>query len=351
MKKLVSVLLAVLMVSLLCGCSGEKKETLNVYNWGVYIGEDVIKNFEKEYNCKVTYSLFSSNEEMYTKLMGGSHYDVIVPSDYMVERLIQENMLQPIDKSIVTNLDLLADGVKNCACDPDNTYFVPYLWGSVGIVYDTTHIDPEKVEDLGYSIFLEPELKGHAFMYDSERDSFMIAFKALGYSMNTDNSDEIEEAYQWLLKVDETIEPDYVTDECIDAMANGEKWIAVVYSGDAAYILDENEDMAFCAPKEGTNIWVDGMVIPANADNPELANKFIKYILDYDASMDNALTVGYASPNKDVLKELSSEGGDYYGNEAYYPRSNYALDENFRHNEVLKKKLSELWIKVKANRK
>lgn len=320
---------------------------LNFYNWGEYIGEHVISNFEKAYNAKVNYSLFDSNEAMYTKLLGGNSYDIIIPSDYTIERMIKEDLLLKLDLTKIPNMSLIADEVKNLPYDPNNDYAIPYMWGSVGIVYNKEKIDPAKVEELGYNIFLDESLKDRAFLYDSERDSFMMAFKALGYSMNTENEEEIEAAYQWLLKVNDTINPAYVTDEVIDAMANGEKDIAVVYSGDAAYILSENEDMAYSMPKGGTNMWIDGMVIPKNAQCPDLAHEFLNYMLSYEAAKDNSLTVGYTSSNKQVVEELSGEGGQYFGNEAYLPRSNYELDEVFQYKELLKEKLAALWIKVK----
>ncbi len=356
MKKILSVLVILcLLLPSLCLADGYDpvkefgSNVLNVYNWGEYIDKQVITNFQKEYKVKVNYSLFSSNEEMYTKLLSNASYDVLIPSDYMIERLIKENKLQPLDKSVVTSLDSLVDGVKNLDYDPDNTYSVPYLWQTVGILYDQTKIDPAKVEEKGFSIFLDPEYSGHTYMYDSERDAFMIAFKALGYSANTDNQDEIMAAYEWLRQMDKAVHPAYVTDEVIDAMINGEKWLALVYSGDAAYIISENEDMAYCMPKEGTNVAVDAMVIPANANNPKLANVFIEYILQYENSLMISEEVGYASPNAQVLEELSSEGGTYFENSAYLPRSGYDKDEMFHDNEALKKQLSELWIKVKLH--
>ena len=348
-KVLVTLLLLCLTLALLPLTALADNGVLNVYNWGEYIDKQVITNFEKEYDCRVNYSLFSSNEEMYTKLLSGASYDILIPSDYMIERLLKENMLQPLDKSVITGLDALADGVKNLSYDPDSTWSVPYLWQTVGIVYDTTKIDPEKMENAGWDIFQDSEYEGHTYMYDSERDAFMVAFKALGYSMNTENSDEIQAAYDWLRAMDKAVHPSYVTDEVIDSMANGEKWMALVYSGDAAYILSENEAMNYCTPKQGTNIAVDAMVIPANASNPSLANQFIAYIMREDNSRMISEEVGYASPNAAVLAELSGPGGTYEGNAAYLPRTGYELDEMFHDNEVLKKQLSELWIKVKLH--
>ena len=325
-------------------------DTLKFYNWGEYVGEDVIANFEEEFGVKVISEYFDSNEMMYTKLQAGDAYDVIVPSDYMIERLIKEDMLQELDLSLIPNMSELADGVKNLSFDPENKYSVPYFWGSGGIVYNHNNVPKEEVEEKGYSIFKDTKYKGRIYMYDSERDSFMIALKSLGYSMNTDNEEEINEAYNWLVELNNTMDPVYVTDEVIDNMANGLMDMAVVYSGDAAYILSENEDMSYWMPTEGTNLWVDSMVIPKNAENPKLAHEFINYILSYDAAYDNSSTVGYASPNKEVLAEMSGEGGEYEGNEAYLPRDGYEKDEVFNDNEVLRQKLSELWIKVKASK-
>ena len=357
MKKILSVLLIV--VLLFTGCSKDNNseaiekygsDTLKVYNWGEYIGEDVIRNFEKQFGVKVIYEPFDSNEMMYTKVQTGESYDILVPSDYMIERLISENKLSKLDKNLIPNLSNLADGVKNLPYDPNNDYSVPYFWGSVGIVYNHNNVPTEVVEEQGFNILKNTDYKDELYMYDSERDSFMVAFKALGYSMNTENEAEINEAYEWLKELNDTMSPTYVTDEVIDNMANGVKDLAVVYSGDAAYILSENEDMSFFMPNEGTNIWSDAMVIPSNAENPKLAHEFINYILSYEASLDNSSTVGYASSNKQVLEEMSSEGGEYYENEAYLPRVGYEKDEVFKHNEVLKQMLTDLWIKVKASK-
>ena len=175
----------------------------------------------------------------------------------------------------------------------------------------------------------------------------MMALKALGYSMNTENKDEIYEAYEWLLDMNDKMNPTYVTDEVIDGMMNGNKDIAVVYSGDATYIQSENEDMSFFMPNEGTNLWYDAMVIPKNATNPLLAHEFINYTLTYEAAMGNSEYVGYTSPNEEVIATLSGEGGTYEGINAYIPRSGYEKDENFYFNEDTRKIISNLWSKVK----
>jgi spermidine/putrescine-binding protein len=349
MKKrfMITALVMALIASCFGGCGGAK-EKLKLYIWGEYLGEDVISNFEKEYNCRVIVEYYDSNEMMYTKLAGGSAYDVLVPSDYMIERLINEKMLQPIDKSAIPNISLLADGVKNMGYDPDNTYSVPYFWGTCGIVYNKNNVDYSDLENEGFGIMKDPKYKGKLYMYNSSRDSFMIALKQLGYSCNTENENEINEAYKWLIELDEATEPVYVTDLVIDSMAQGEKDLAIMYSGDAAYVLGENENMSYYTPACGTNIWCDAMVIPTNAENPTLANKFINYMLTKEACMDNTLTVGYTSPNAEVLAEVTAEGGDYADNEAYLPRT-YALDEIYHDNETIRRLTNDLWTKIVAN--
>lgn len=321
---------------------------LKLYLPGEYLGENVISDFEKQYGVRVIVENFDSNEMMYTKLMAGDRYDVIIPSDYMIERLMNEDFLQPLDKSMIPNMENMSDAVLGMSYDPDNTYSIPYFWGSVGLVYNHENVDPAVIESEGWEVLRNTDYAGHIYIYDSERDSFMMAFKALGYSMNTEDPNEINDAYEWLLQMNNTMSPVYVTDEVIDGMMNGYKDIAVVYSGDAAVVLDENEDMSFYMPNQGTNIWCDAMVIPANAENPKLAHEFINYMLTYEAAFDNTETVGYTSPNAEVFEEMTSSEDLYADNAAYLPRSGYEKDEMFHDNQVLMRELSKLWIKVKA---
>ena len=321
---------------------------LKLYLPGEYLGENVISDFEKQYGVRVIVENFDSHEMMYTKLMAGDRYDVIIPSDYMIERLMNEDFLQPLDKSMIPNMENMSDAVLGMSYDPDNTYSIPYFWGSVGLVYNHENVDPAVIESEGWEVLRNTDYAGHIYIYDSERDSFMMAFKALGYSMNTEDPNEINDAYEWLLQMNNTMSPVYVTDEVIDGMMNGYKDIAVVYSGDAAVVLDENEDMSFYMPSQGTNIWCDAMVIPQNAENPKLAHEFINYMLTYEAAFDNTETVGYTSPNAEVFEEMTSSEDLYADNAAYLPRSGYDKDEMFHDNQVLMRELSKLWIKVKA---
>ena len=340
------------------GCSnkGEKaaiekygSAKLKVYLPGAYTSDTLFPDFEKKYNVKVIPEYFDSNEMMYAKVQAGDKYDVLIPSDYMIERLMQQKSLQPLDKTAIPNLSELAPAVTKLSYDPDNTYTVPYFWGNVGIVYNKTKVSPEVIEKEGWNIFHNADYAGKLYWYDSERDSFMVALKALGFSMNTENKDEINKAYEWLLKMHQTVKPTYVTDEVIDSMSNGIKDIAIVYSGDAAYILDKNKDMAYHAPSQGTNFWSDAMVIPANAETPKLANEFINYVISYEAAKGNTEAVGYTSANKKVLDEMTGANGAYANNAAYLPRTGYEKDEIFHDNEVIRAMISELWIKVKAN--
>ena len=322
-------------------------QTLHIYNWGEYTGENIISDFEEETGCTVVMENFDSNEQMYIKVANGESYDILVPSDYMIQRLIDEGYLQKLDYSRLDCMDNLCESVLNLPYDPGNEYSVPYFWGTVGIVYDKTKVNLEDLEKEGFSIFLDEKYKGDIYLYDSERDSFMMALKSLGYSMNTESEKELEEAYHWLVQCVQTMEPEIVTDEIIDNMAQGRKALGLIYSGDAAYVMSENEDMGYYLPESGTNLWSDAMVIPQNAKNPELAHEFINFVSDYDGAYDNSSYVGYTSPNQDVMDELSGEGGDYEEINAYIPRSGYEKDEVFVYNEATRKIISNLWSKVK----
>lgn len=322
-------------------------QTLHVYNWGEYTGENILREFEEKTGAKVVMENFDSNEQMYIKVANGESYDILVPSDYMIQRLIQEGYLQKLDHSKLDCLDKLCEDVVGLPYDPGNEYSIPYFWGSVGIVYDKTKVDLEDLEREGFDIFKDQKYKGQIYLYDSERDSFMMALKALGYSMNTENEGELQAAYKWLVECVQTMDPEIVTDEIIDNMAQGRKALGLIYSGDATYVMSENEDMGYYLPESGTNLWSDAMVIPANAKNPDLAHEFINFASDYEGAYDNSSFVGYSSANQEVMDTLSGEGGDYEGINAYVPRSGNPNDEVFEYNENTRKLIANLWSKVK----
>lgn len=322
-------------------------QTLYLYNWGEYTGENILSDFEAATGATVVMENFDSNEQMYIKVANGASYDILVPSDYMIQRLIQEDLLQKLDYTKLDCMDKIVDAVKDLPYDPGNEYSVPYFWGTVGIVYDKTKVDIADLEREGYNIFLDQKYKGDIYLYDSERDSFMMALKALGYSMNTEDENELNEAYEWLVKCVKTMEPEIVTDEIIDNMAQGRKAMGLIYSGDATYVMSENENMGFYMPQSGTNQWSDAMVIPANAKNPELAHEFINFATSYDGAYDNSSYVGYTSSNQEVMNDLSGVDGDYEGIDAYIPRTDNEYDEVFVYNEDTRKIMSNLWSKVK----
>lgn len=328
------------------GCS-----TINVYNAGEYIADETIPEFERRFTARVNYDVFDSNETLYTKLLGGSSYDVLVPSDYMIERLMSEDMLQPLDKSVVTNFSNIAPDVMDMVkqFDPEEQYAAPYFYGSVGLVYNNQVVDQEIIESEGWDILHDERYKGRVYAYDSQRDMFMVALKALGYSMNTEDPTQIQEAYDWLMEMNDAVDPAYVTDEVIDGMTNGDMDIAIMYSGDAAYVISENSDMSYLEPSQGTNIWVDAMVIPANSSCPALANEFINFMMEDDIAQMNSEYVGYTSPNTAVRDYLSGELGDYFENPAYLPRSGYDKDEVFHFNEKMTRQLADLYTRVKMS--
>ncbi|MBR0385002.1 MAG: ABC transporter substrate-binding protein [Erysipelotrichaceae bacterium] len=360
MKKFLTSILVLLMVVTLTACGKEPKtdfdpiaefgsNELYVFNWGEYIDEENIEKFEKRYNVTVYYKTFDSNEEMYTAIVGGDKYDIIVPSDYMVERLIKEQMIQPLDLSKITNLGGLAEGLKSPDYDPQHTYSVPYFQGSIGIVYDTTKVTLEELEEKGWDILVDPKYAGQICMYNADRDNFLPALKALGYSVNTTNDEEIQNAYNWLINQKKTMNPAYVTDEVNDIMIQGEKTLAVAYSGAATYIMSENEDMGYYEPKQGTNVWSDAMCIPSTSENVKLAHAWINFCLEEEVAEANSIYVGYTSDVQSVLDKLSGEGGDFYGINAYLPRVGYELDEEYHDDNILKTKLAELWNQVMFN--
>ncbi|MBP3719312.1 MAG: extracellular solute-binding protein [Eubacterium sp.] len=346
MKKILSVLLAVMLVFTVFTGLKSNGRVLRIFNSGEYLDPELISDFEEEYNCKVIYETFDSNESMYTKLMSGSEYDILVPSDYMIERLIKEKELQPINWDNITHKDDIDPANMGYPYDPQNTYSVPYFVGTVGILYNKNTVDPEDLKD-GWELLRNPKYAGNIYMYDSERDSFMIALKALGYSMNTTNKDEIQEAYEWLIDQKKNMDVVYAGDDVMDNMISGNKDIAVVYSGDGAYIMAENDELAYFDPSEGTNEWCDAMVLTKDCRDKELAEQFMDYMLEYDVVVQNTDFVGYTTPVTQVREDLKDT--DYEGINAYTPIFGAENNEVFRYqNSGTRQLFSDLWTKVKA---
>ena len=351
-KKIAGSVAPVVMVAIAIFCvvkfsTINNKPVLRVFNSGEYMDSNLIEKFEKENDCDVVYETFDSNESMYTKLQSGSVYDVLVPSDYMIERLIKEDYLQPIDWGKITNKDKIVPKLLNNNFDKGSKYAVPYYWGTVGIVYNKKTVSKEDLQE-GWNILKNKKYSGKIYMYDSERDSFMIALKALGYSMNTTNKSELQQAYEWLVEQNKTMKPVYVGDDVMDNMISGNKDMAVVYSGDGAYIISENSDMGFVVLEQGSNNWIDGMVITKSCKNTELAHKFINFFLQKDVAIQNTAYIGYDSAVKSVYEYYRDE--EYAGNPGCAPDTSNPKSEEFKYQEQkIKEYCASLWTKVKSD--
>lgn len=313
MKKVIcvvlSVLLAVSCLVGLSGCGSSKKTTLYVYNWGQYISEgddgslDVIAAFEEAYpNIRVQYSTYDSNEIMYSKLSnGGITVDVIIPSDYMIGRMVQEGMLEELNFSNIPNYQYIDDSFKNTSYDPENKYSVPYTWGTVGIIYNTKYVDEADVT--GWELLWNEKYAGKILMFDNSRDAFGIAEYLLGYDVNTTDEAELQ-ACSAKLAEQKPVVQQYVMDQIFDAMENEEAWIAPYYAGDYLTMVEENPDLAFYRPTaQGYNMFIDAMCIPTCAQEKEAAETFINFLCSPEISSANMEFLGYSVPST-AAKEL-----------------------------------------------
>lgn len=313
-RKTILILAVLVLVSLgLTAC--RERPTIYVYNWGDYIDEDLIAEFEEETKLRVVYDTYATNEDMYVKIKsGGSTYDVIFPSDYMLTRMIEEDMLAKLDLVSIPNSLHIEERFLGLEYDPENEYSLPYTWGTVGILYNTTMVDD--VVD-SWDILWDPKYSKELLMLDSQRDSIAVALLKLGYSINTLDQDELAEAGE-LLKEQKPLVLAYVVDEGQDKMIAGEAALAVVWSGEATNARMENPDLAFAIPKEGTNVWFDVMAVPKDANNKEGAMRFINFMNDPEVALRNAEYTGYATPNKaarDMLPKEITEDRTIYPNE------------------------------------
>ena len=279
-------------------------ETISVYNWGDYIDADVIDVFEAETGIRVIYETFETNEDMYAKIaMGGSSYDVIIPSDYMVERMIQENLLQKINWENIPNVANIDERFIHESYDPSFEYSVPYTWGTMGILYNTEAVleAPTSWETL-----MDETYKMDMFMLNSPRDTLGIALVMCGYDINSTDPAQLEEAKALLIEQKPLVLA-YVVDEVKDKMVGGEASVALVWSGDATYCMSESDELSYVVPKEGSNIFYDSMCIPHNARNVSGAEKFINFLCRADVAAQNYDYVGYAIPNKAAIELMGAE--------------------------------------------
>ena len=345
--KLLSVLglSAAIVIGLFAGCANKTNTSntkqLNVYNAGDYIDPELITKFEKETGIKVNYNTYDTNETMYSKLKdGSSNYDIAVPSDYMVERMIKQNLLEKIDFKEIPNYKYIGSEFKHLSFDPKDEYSVPYMWGTIGIVYNPKIV--KKPVD-SWNILWDKDYKGQIIMFDSIRDAMGVSLKRLGYSFNSTDPKQINEAAD-ALKEEKPLVQAYMVDEAKDAMISGEAAIAPVWSGDAKYIMDENPDIKFVIPKEGTNRWFDSLVIPKGAKNKKEAEQFINFLCDPENALQNVEYIGYQTPNTKAFEMLPQKVKDQY-----------PTKEQLKNTEVLKDldrktllEYNDAWIKVRS---
>ena len=320
MKKFVSLLLAVVMVLscvFLPGCGEEQGEVVNVYNWGEYIDESIFEEFEAETGIHVNYATFASNEMLYSSIKGGgSTYDVIIPSDYMIARMINEDLLLELDYSKIPNMANLDPHYLNREFDPQQKYSVPYMWGTTGIIYNTKMVDkaPTSWMDL-----FTTDMRSQVLIFDNPRDCLGLALKALGYSFNTTDKDEIAEAAELLISQKEKgIVQAYVMDQIFDKMINNEAAIGTYYAGDFVIMAEENPDLAFCMPEEGANLFVDSMCVPVCCENYDNALAFINFMCRDDIVLRNCDEVGYSTPSAtahDIMEPEMAEDPIIYPSE------------------------------------
>ena len=351
MKKVIcvvlSVLLAVSCLAGLSGCGSSKKTTLYVYNWGQYISEgddgslDVIAAFEEAYpNIRVQYSTYDSNEIMYSKLAnGGITVDVIIPSDYMIGRMVQEGMLEELNFDNIPNYQYIDDAFKNTSYDPENKYSVPYTWGTVGIIYNTKYVDEADVT--GWELLWNEKYAGKILMFDNSRDAFGIAEYLLGYDVNTTDEAELQACAAKLAEQKPVVQQ-YVMDQIFDAMENEEAWIAPYYAGDYLTMVEENPDLTFYRPTaQGYNMFIDAMCIPTCCQEKEAAEAFINFLCSPEISSANMAFLGYSVPST-AAKELMDP--EIANSDVAYPDAdtlatgtsfNYLPEETSRYMESL----------------
>ena len=364
MKKIFSVLFAVIVIALSCSASfgvaakqidvSKLKGTeINVYNWGEYISDgaedtlDVNKEFEKETGIKVNYTTYDSNENMYNKIKGGgANYDIVIPSDYMIERMIDEDLLEKINFDNIPNYKNIMPKYKNLYFDPKNEYSVPYNVGMVGLVYNTKMV--EGTPD-SWSIMWDKKYKGQVLMFNNSRDAFGIAQFLLGIDVNTTSEQDWKKAYQ-KLKEQKPVVQSYVMDDVFNKMEGGEAAIAAYYAGDCIGMAENNPDLAFVYPKEGTNIFVDSICIPKGCQNKDAAELYINFLLRGDIALANAECLCYATPNRAVL---DNEDYSFRDNKMLYPDEEHTPTTEYFHNldsETLML-MTSLWdnLKIEGN--
>ena len=350
-KRLTSLLLALVLLFALALPAFAAREEITVYNWGQYISDgtddslDVIAAFEEETGIHVNYITFDSNESMYTKLKtGGASYDVIIPSDYMIATLMEEDMLEPLDFSNIPNYVGIDEAFRDQAYDPENTYSVPYTWGTVGLIYNRQYVSDEDAQS--WSCLWNSKYAGKILMFDNPRDAFAIAESILGYSLNTTDEAELRQCADLLAQQKPVLQA-YVMDQIFDKMQRGEAWIAPYYAGDYLTMVEENPDLGFSHPQEGFNIFIDAMCIPKGCQNKAGAEAFINFLCRPDISAANLDYIGYSTP--------ISAAKEYMDEEVISSPVSYPDDETLARSESFSalpieatQTMNDLWLTVKT---
>jgi spermidine/putrescine transport system substrate-binding protein len=334
----------VLTFGLFAGCQKSDKKTINVLNYGENIADGIIEEFEDKYNVKVNYKTFDDMETMYIEVSSGkTNWDAVLVSDYMADRMIQEGLLQKIDKDKIPNLEEMNESDMGQPYDPNNDYTVPYMNGTIGIIYNKDLVsDPVD----SWDIMWNEKYKKQIFVLDAQRDAIGMALKKLGYSLNTTDEKELEEAKNALIE-QKPLVLKYGADEVKDLMTSGEVAIAMIWSGEGLTLADENENLEYVIPKEGANYWLDSWAIPANANDKETAEEFINFVSSKDNAYKIAEEIGYTTPNKLAMEEQPEEVRNNEG--AYMPQEVMERCEVYKYLPQEKLRLyEEVWNAVKA---
>ena len=302
MKKLLVLLISTLMISTLCiGCRKKTSEEINFFNYGENIDEETVKEFEEQYGIKVNIETFDDMENMYQKVKSsGVKYDVILVSDALMPRMIKQNLVQELNKDNIPNISQMDEEYLNLEIDPGNKYSVPYMFGTVGLIYNK---DVVKEEVDSWDILWDEKYKNKIFMFDTYRDTIGVALKKLGYSLNSTDINQIEEAKQLLIEQRKTVDPIYGVDNGTTMIPAGESDVNMIWSGEGLNLQEENPNLVYIVPKEGANFWIDSLCIPSNAKNVEGAEKFINFVSDKKSALRIADEIGYTTPNKEARLE------------------------------------------------
>lgn len=349
MRKYFIVMLSVFLAALMTGCGVKEGENgvVIVYNWGEYVDPDTLVMFEEETGIKVIYDEYETNETMFPKVdSGAAEYDVVCPSDYMIHKMIENDLLLELDYSHIPNAENIGEQYweQARAFDAENKYSIPYCWGTVGILYNKTMVD-EPITS--WAQLWDEQYKDDILMQDSVRDAFMVAEKLYGYSMNTVDPDELKTAKEALITQKPLVQA-YVVDQVRDKMIGNEAAIGVIYSGEAIYTQYENPDLVYVIPEEGTNVWIDSWVILKDAPNKENAEKFIDFMCRADIALKNFEYITYSTPN-DAARELIEDEEIKNSPIAFPDLSQYNNLESYTYlGEDGDSLYNELWKEVKS---